>query len=75
MNFQTDNDFGILYARPSFLTGFISILDWTGVLNMYNESPTAEIADFVATRNDWIFVGKDIQCAMKKLREREGGNG
>ncbi|MCI0698520.1 hypothetical protein L0337_41790 [candidate division KSB1 bacterium] len=70
MNFQTDNDFGILYARPSFLTGFISILDWTGVLNIYNESPTAEIADFVAAKNDWIVVGKDIRSALNKLRER-----
>jgi hypothetical protein len=71
MNSQVDHDFGILYARPSFLTGFISIFDWTGILNTYNESPTPEMADIVATRSDWISVGKDIQSAMNRLREME----
>jgi len=61
MNPQTDFDFGILYARPSFLTGFISIFDWAGILNVYNESLTAERADINAARNDWISVGKDIR--------------
>jgi hypothetical protein len=69
MNTQVNYDFGILYARPSFLTGFISILDWTGVLNIYNESPTAEIADMIAIRNDWISIGKDIRSAMMKFQE------
>ena len=69
MNPQTDFDFGVLYARPSFLTGFISIFDWTGILNIYNESPTPEQADINAARNDWNSVGKDIRSAMKKLQE------
>lgn len=73
MNAQLNYDFGILYARPSFLTGFISILDWAGALNVYNESPTAEIADLVATKNDWSFVGKDIRSAMNELRETVDG--
>jgi len=69
MNAQVNYDIGILYARPSFLTGFISILDWAGFLNVYNESPTAEIADMVAIKNDWIFVGKDIRSAMNEFQE------
>jgi len=69
MNSQLDYDFGILYARPSFLTGFISILDWSGVLNIYNDSPDAETADAVAIRNDWDFVGRDIRSAMHEFQE------
>jgi len=77
MNSQLDYDFGVLYARPSFLTGFISILDWAGIINTYNESPTAEIADMGAIGNDWIFVGKDIRAAMDKLQadKQIPGNG
>jgi hypothetical protein len=69
MNPQTDFDSGILYARLSFLTGFISIFDWAGILNVYNESPTPELADMNAAKSDWNAVGNDIRSAMRKLDE------
>lgn len=69
MNSQLDNDFGLLYARPSFLAGFISILDWTGILNIYNDSPDAATADAVAIRSDWDFVGRDIRSAIHEFQE------
>jgi len=69
MNPQTDFDFGVLYARPTFLTGFIGIFDLAGILNIYNESPTPELADMNAAKSDWNAVGNDIRSAMKKLDE------
>ena len=71
MKFQIDHDFGLLYARPSFRVGFISLLDWAGTLNVYNESATEERADSLATKSDWMFVGKDIRTAIKKLQDQK----
>ncbi len=64
-----DGDLGFLYARPSFLAGFISVFDWANTLDEYNMLSNPSLADEVAIRNDWAFVGKDIYSAMDKFQE------
>lgn len=53
-----------LFARPSFVGGTASILDFGNTLFVYNDSPTPEIADYVAMRNDWVIVGDDLRLAV-----------
>ena len=53
-----------LYAKPSFCEGAARILDFGNTLNVYNTSPTGEIADEIAIGMDWAVVGKDIKNAM-----------
>ena len=58
------NLFGLLYARPSFLEGVASILDFGGTLTEYNTALTPEQADWLAIRSDWLAVGDDLRFAM-----------
>ena len=53
-----------LFARPSFVVGTASILDFGNTLFVYNVSPTPEIADYMAMRNDWVIVGDDLRLAV-----------
>lgn len=53
-----------LFARPSFLGGTASILDFGNTLFVYNDSLTPEIADYMAMRNDWVIVGLDLRLAV-----------
>jgi hypothetical protein len=53
-----------LFARPSFLTGIASIIDFGNTLFVYNDSPTGEVADYIAIKNDWFVVGEDLQEAV-----------
>lgn len=55
-----------LFAEPGFLEGAARVIDWRGLLNEYNRSPSAEVADFLAIRSDWIAVGSDLVCAIDK---------
>ncbi|MDI9354860.1 MAG: hypothetical protein QM532_01340 [Cyanobium sp. MAG06] len=41
-----------LYAQPSFLEGFASLVDIAGALNTYNRSETDQEADIKALAND-----------------------
>jgi len=56
-----------LFARPSFIEGVARIFDFSGSLNVYNESETPAEADKRALANDWRAVGDDIRAAMKAL--------
>ena len=64
-----------LFSEPSFIGGMAYNLDLGNTLNVYNESETAEIADYKAIRNDWLAVGKDLGSSIKKhgqrIKERE----
>ena len=53
-----------LFARPSFLEGVARVLDIGGTLNVYNASPTPELADYLAVYSDWLAAGADITDAM-----------
>lgn len=59
----------ILFARPSFLSGFARIMDLFPLRERYNSSPTEEIADRRALHSDWKAVGDDIRDAIAKYRE------
>ena len=53
-----------LFANPSFVEGISRLLDAGGTLNIYNESSTAEEADYIALRNDWLTIGQDFRKAI-----------
>ena len=65
---STTTDF--LFARPSFLYAFSRLLDLGALLDVYNESPTPELADWFALRNDWRVVGEDLRAAYKTAIEQ-----
>jgi len=44
----------ILFASPSFLGGFGSVLDLGNTLFEYNQSLDGKQADYFATKADWI---------------------
>jgi hypothetical protein len=58
-------DTSFLFAKPSFIEGFARIIDLGTTLDEYNESITPEQADFLAIRNDWEVIGKDIVIAFE----------
>ena len=62
----TDTKF--LYAEPSFIEGIARIFDFTGTLNVYNISPTGEIADELAMCMDWVQTSDDIRSAFDRYR-------
>ena len=68
----TVGDFSsFLYAKPSFLEGAARVLDFTGALNRYNDTPTGEGADYRALVADWRAIGSDIQTAMAQHQNEE----
>ena len=60
-------DTGFLFAHPSFLQGFSSVLDLGGTLVEYNISITPQEADSRAIASDWAITGKDFKAAIKNL--------
>jgi len=59
-----------LFARPSFLAGFASIVDPVGTLIEYNQSLVPTMADRIATRLDWLAVGKDLFRAISQYQNQ-----
>lgn len=57
----------ILFARPSFLEGVARIMDFGNTLSVYNNSPTPEMADYLAIMADWNAVGEDMKKAMQAV--------
>jgi hypothetical protein len=55
----------LLFANPSLIEGVARTLDLGCTLNVYNESPTGEIADYLALTNDWYAVGDDFRAAIE----------
>lgn len=62
-------DTGFLFAAPSFLTGFATVMDIGGSLLMYNVSRSGAEADKRAIASDWAIVGSDILNAAQTLGE------
>jgi hypothetical protein len=50
-----------LYARPSFIEGVSRVVDVGGTLDVYNESESGEVADWLAIFNDWRMIGTDMR--------------
>lgn len=61
----------LLFARPSFLTGFARVLDIGDTLTEYNRSPSPEEADRNALRSDWRAVGDDLRVAIAAYEREE----
>lgn len=59
-----------LFAKPSFTSGIARVMDLGGTLQIYNESETAEKADFTAIENDWKITGNDIKTAINKYERQ-----
>ena len=56
-----------LFATPTFISGFGTVIDWGGTMVRFNESPSPEEADYLALTNDWAMVGHDIHEAMSQM--------
>jgi len=57
----------MLFARPSFISGFARVLDIGGTFNAYNQSATPEEADRRAIQSDWLAVGQDMWRAIETV--------
>jgi hypothetical protein len=55
-----------LFVSQGFLDGISRTLDIGGTYDCYNSSRNANVADNVATLNDWVCVGNDIKSAIKQ---------
>jgi hypothetical protein len=60
-------EFGLLFARPSFLEGAARILDLFGVFDDYNYSLTPEQADLIAFAGDAAMLGRDLRRVQEKM--------
>jgi hypothetical protein len=63
-----------LCAQPSFVEGIARILDFGGTLNQYNQSITADQADYLALRGDWQLIGMDLARVLDKECDRLVGS-
>jgi len=61
-----------LYAKPSFREGLARVLDVGATFDSYNDSPSADEADFTATVSDWYAVGADLLSAVNLYARRVG---
>ena len=58
----------LLFARPSFFEGAGRVLDWGDSLTAFNQSPSSDEADRIATASDWHAVGADLAVAISQYR-------
>jgi len=61
--------FGLLYAMPSFLEGVARSIDIGDTLTEYNDSESGTEADARALRSDWRAVGDDLRQAIAQYRQ------
>jgi hypothetical protein len=61
-----------LFANPSFISGFSSVLDIGNTLQEYNTSKTEAEADKKALQNDWRAVGEDIIFSILRYEKENG---
>ncbi len=64
-----NEQFGLLYAVPSFLEGIARSIDIGDTLTEYNDSQSGHLADTRALRSDWQAVGDDLRQAMAQFRK------
>ena len=53
-----------LFSEPSFLDGFVSMVNFEKLMKKYNTDETDALADGNAIKSDWEAVGSDIRCAL-----------
>ena len=64
-----------LYAKPDFLLGIARVLDLGSTLNVYNESPTPELADYNAAIADSMAVAGDMWAAIERFEAEHATEG
>lgn len=64
-----NEQFGLLYATPSFLEGIARSIDLGDTLTEYNGSESGAAADLRALRSDWIAIGNDLRQAMAQFEQ------
>ena len=73
-----NDEYGLLFAQPSFLEGLARSLDLGDTLTEYNRSESGHAADRRALRSDWDAIGRDMRNAMEEFRSTHAaalGNG
>lgn len=65
----------LLYARPSFAEGMARAFDLGTTLEEYNQSLSAEQADYLALRSDWNAVLADLHSAYEAAVQESVANG
>lgn len=64
-----NEQFGLLYATPSFLEGLARSIDIGDTLTEYNTSESGAEADARALGSDWKAVGDDLRAAIAQYRK------
>lgn len=68
-----NEQFGLLYATPSFLEGIARAIDIGDTLTEYNSSESGPAADLKALRADWRAIGIDLHQAMSQFEQDHSG--
>ena len=66
-----NENFGLLFATPSFLEGMARVLDIGGTFTQYNTFTDAREADFFALRSDWRAIGEDFDTVLAEFEPLE----
>jgi len=69
--YTMNENFGLLYATPSFLEGFARVLDIGDTFTTYNTFADAREADFLALRSDWRAIGEDFDTVLAEYEPLE----
>ena len=64
-----NEEFGLLYATPSFLEGVARAIDIGDTLTEYNLSESGADADLRALRSDWAAIGRDLRQATAQFEQ------
>jgi len=59
-----------LFTVPNFFSGMAQVLDFGGVYDRVNVSPSREIADRRALFADFLAIGRDMVTVLAIERER-----
>jgi hypothetical protein len=68
---NNNEEFGLLFATPSFLEGAARSLDLGDTITEYNSSRTPSEADFLGLRSDWRAVGEDFDAVLSAYTGKE----
>lgn len=59
------HSFRLFRARPSFIDGMASIMDFSEIQERYNIDATEKEADLKSLQADWLAIGKDMRKAIE----------
>ena len=65
-NIYNSPTFRLMKNKPSFLSGFSSILDFEDLIERYNASATTQEADTRAITSDWEATGVDMRNSISE---------